>query len=115
MTIEPSPHSHHHRRTQAYGLFLCLTCLLYLSISLSEVPNFDAVLQAERDDGQSKHWRFFAQHSQGKEWYETLIEVACIVAFAGDIVCQVRLVSRGWGWLGRLKRNRGHVFEPAQC
>lgn len=66
-----------------------MTCLLYLSISLSEVPDFHAV-GPHRDRSHRKHWRFFAQHPQGKLWWELLIEVSCVVAFTLDIIFQVR-------------------------
>ena len=66
-----------------YCWFLRLTCLLYISISLSEVPDFDAVVGATRDG-------VVGPEKQGKLWYELLLESACIVGFAIDIVIQVR-------------------------
>ncbi len=49
------------RRTQGYAWFLRLACLLFLCISLTEVPDFRALDRATDQRG-SKHWRFFAEH-----------------------------------------------------
>jgi hypothetical protein len=56
------------------------------------VPDFGALSHGQppgRARGE-KRWRFFAEHKLGKVWYELLIESACVVAFAADIVVQVR-------------------------
>lgn len=87
--IEPDPNPRNRRR-RAYVWLVRLACLLYLSVSISEVPDFRALEpRATHGRGGAKQWRFFAEHPMGKTWYELTIEAGCVLAFAADLGIQV--------------------------
>lgn len=77
-----------------------LACLLYLCISLFETPDFRALEplpSQDRGGAKPKDRLALTEQRLGKVWYELLIEIVCVVAFAADLRIQVLCMSGGCG------------------
>ena len=77
-----------------------LACLLYLCISLFETPDFralESLPSQDRGGPKPKDWLALTEQRLGKVWYELLIEIVCVLAFAADLRIQVRCMSAGCG------------------
>ena len=68
------------RQSRPYQRCVFVACAMYLSISLTEVPDF-----SRRRDGET-----LAEEERrvGKQWFEVLLDLLCVLFFVVDLVVQ---------------------------
>ena len=72
------------RQSRQYRICLFVACVMYLSISLTEVPDF-----SNRKDQSARE----ETRRVGKQWFELLLDLLCVIVFLVDLVVHCRSVG----------------------